>query len=44
VDRSTGLICDQTVLLTVFYSQQGFPEPLRRIRIKNKWGQTPLKQ
>ena len=35
VDRSTGLICDQTVLLTVFYSQQGFPEPLRRIRIKD---------
>jgi hypothetical protein len=35
VDRNTGLICDQTVLLTVFYSQQGFPEPLRRIRIKD---------
>jgi hypothetical protein len=35
VDRSTGLICDQTVVLTVFYSQKGFPEPLRRIRFKD---------
>jgi len=25
VDRSTGLICDQTVTLAGFYSQQGFP-------------------
>ena len=24
VDRSTGLICDQTVMLTVFYSRKGF--------------------
>jgi hypothetical protein len=31
VDRSTGLICDQTVTLTVFYSRQGFDAPLRRI-------------
>ena len=29
VDRSTGLICDQTVMLTGFYSHKGFPEPLR---------------
>jgi len=35
VQRSTGLICDQTVLLTVFYSRQGFPDPLRRIRFKD---------
>jgi hypothetical protein len=35
VDRSTGLICDQTVVLTVFYSQKGFPAPLRRIRFKD---------
>ena len=33
VDRSTGLICDQTVTLTVFYSRQGFEAPLRRVRI-----------
>jgi hypothetical protein len=35
VDRSTGLICDQTVTLTVFYSRQGFQAPLRRIRFKD---------
>ena len=32
VDRSTGLVCDQTVLLTGFYSRQGFNRPLRRIK------------
>jgi hypothetical protein len=32
VDRSTGLICDQHVELTVHYSKQGYPERLRRIR------------
>ena len=32
VDKSTGLVCDQTVTLTGFYSQQGFPAPLRRVR------------
>jgi hypothetical protein len=32
VDRSTGLICDQLVELTVFYSHQGYPARLRRIR------------
>ena len=35
VDRSTGLICDQTVVLTVFYSRHGFQDPLRRIRFKD---------
>ena len=35
VDRSTGLICDQQVELTVFYSQRGYPERLRRIRYKD---------
>jgi hypothetical protein len=35
VDRSTGLICDQTVLLTGFYSRQGFDRPLRRIRFND---------
>ena len=35
IDRSTGLICDQTVLLTVFYSRQGFEAPLRRVRFKD---------
>ena len=35
VDRSTGLVCDQTVLLTGFYSRKGFEAPLRRIRFKD---------
>lgn len=35
VDRSTGLICDQTVLLTVPRSLEGYPDPLRRIRYKD---------
>jgi len=35
VDRNTGLICDQTVMLTGFYSQQDFKAPLRRIRFKD---------
>jgi hypothetical protein len=35
VERSTGLICDQVVKLTVFYSHQGYPERLRRIRFKD---------
>ena len=32
VDRATGLICDQTVILSGFYSHKGFPVPLRRIK------------
>jgi hypothetical protein len=35
VDRQTGLICDQSVVLTGFYSRQGFEAPLRRIRFKD---------
>ena len=35
VDRTSGLICDQQVELTVFYSQRGYPERLRRIRYKD---------
>ncbi len=35
VDRKTGLICDQSVVLTGFYSHQGFETPLRRIRFKD---------
>jgi Transposase DDE domain/Domain of unknown function (DUF4372) len=35
VDRSSGLICDQTVALTVFYSRKGFEAPLRRIRFRD---------
>jgi hypothetical protein len=35
IDRKTGLICDQSVVLTGFYSHQGFEAPLRRIRFKD---------
>jgi len=40
VDRSTGLICDQSITLTVFYSKAGYPEVLRRIRLKTDEGKT----
>ena len=35
VDRSTGLICDQTIVLSFYRSRCGFPDPLRRIRLKD---------
>jgi hypothetical protein len=35
VDRGTGLLCDQTVVLTGFYSSQDFDTPLRRIRFND---------
>ena len=35
VDRTTGLICDQSVLLTGFYSHKGYQTPLRRIRFRD---------
>ena len=35
VDRRTGLICDQTVVLTGFYSNKGFETPLRRIKFND---------
>jgi IS4 transposase len=38
VDRSTGLLCDQEVQLLVFYSQQAYPERLRRIRYRDAEG------
>lgn len=38
IDRATGLICDQIVELTVFYSQKGYPERLRRIRYRDPEG------
>src|SRR5918993_2737640 len=42
VDKTTGLICDQTVVLTVFYSRQGFDAPLRRIKFKDPETQKTL--
>jgi hypothetical protein len=34
-DRSQGIICDQTITLDGFYTQQEYPEQLRRIRFKD---------
>ena len=33
--EATGLICDQTVMLTVFYSRKGFETPLRSIKFND---------
>ncbi|MDA0989945.1 MAG: IS4 family transposase [Verrucomicrobia bacterium] len=35
VDRSTGVICDQTVILTTFYPAKAYPVPLRRIKFRD---------
>jgi len=32
VDKTTGVQCDQTILLKWFYSVKGYPERLRRVR------------
>ena len=32
IDKTTGLRCDQTVVLTGFYSSRDYPEKLRRIK------------
>jgi hypothetical protein len=34
VDRTTGLVCDHTVVLTGVHAQHDFPAPMRRIRFK----------
>ena len=35
VDRSTGLICDQTVVLTGRFSHKDFPATLRRVKFRD---------
>jgi Domain of unknown function (DUF4372)/Transposase DDE domain len=35
VDRSTGLICDQTVILTGRFSHEDFPAALRRVKFRD---------
>lgn len=40
VDRRTGVICDQAIGLTVFDSKTGYPDALRRIRMKTDEGKT----
>ena len=42
VDRSTGLICDQTVFLTGLYTPGYYLAPLRRIRYKDPQTDKPL--
>lgn len=42
VDKSTGVQCDQTVVLETYYSHQGYPEPLRRIRYYDAEGDKRL--
>jgi hypothetical protein len=36
VDKSTGLLCDQSVLLTGFYQAKDYPDKLRRIKYYDK--------
>jgi len=38
VDRSTGVICDQSVILTGFYPKKNYPEVLRRIKYRDPDG------
>jgi hypothetical protein len=35
VDRPAGLICDQTVILTGYYTRKGFDSPLRRVKLND---------
>jgi hypothetical protein len=35
VDKRSGLLCDQTIVLTGFYSRQEFDTPLRRIKYRD---------
>jgi hypothetical protein len=41
-DRATGIICDQTIALNGYYSQQHYPDHLRRIRIRDTDGAKTL--
>jgi transposase len=42
VDRSSGIICDQTIALNGHYAAQAYPEHLRRIRFKDPETQKTL--
>jgi hypothetical protein len=35
VDRDTGLLCDQTVVLAIQHSAERYPAPLRRVRYRH---------
>ena len=32
IDRSTGLVCDQSIMLTGYYQHKGYPEMMRRVK------------
>jgi len=36
VDRSTGVICDQTIVLTGVKSAKDYPQPLRRVKYRDE--------
>jgi len=36
IDKATGLICDQTIVLSGFYTSKDYPEKLRRIKFYDK--------
>jgi hypothetical protein len=36
VDKATGLLCDQSVLLTGFYQAKNYPDKLRRVKYHDK--------
>jgi hypothetical protein len=42
VDKTAGVICDQTVRLQWYYSVKGYPDPLRRIRYLDPTDQKKL--
>ena len=43
IDKSTGLQCDQTILLVGFYTKKDYPERLRRIRFYDvRQGKRPV--
>ena len=40
-DRSSGVVCDQTIAMNGFYIAKDYPEHLRRIRLKDpEFGRT----
>jgi len=41
-DRSTGILCDQTIALNGFYSKQDYPAYLRRVRFNDPETGKPL--
>jgi hypothetical protein len=41
VDRDTGLVCDQTILLTGIASQKKYPDKLRRIKFHDAKTEKP---